>query len=100
MAKEAVFQVRMDSDIKESVEALYKGFGTTFAEAVRILAYQSLIQNDIPIKIEPPKSINVKLMTAEEIEDRINGSLSQIRNGEGISLAEVKAKHERRKKGV
>ena len=36
MAKEATLQVRMDADLKEQVENLYKNMGTSFAEAVRI----------------------------------------------------------------
>lgn len=38
MAKEATLQVRMDADLKEQVETLYKRLGTSFAEAVRIFA--------------------------------------------------------------
>ena len=36
MAKQAVYQVRMDEDIKNQVETLYRNMGTTFAEAIRI----------------------------------------------------------------
>ena len=39
MAKEATLQVRMDADLKEKAETLYKEMGTSFAEAVRILRY-------------------------------------------------------------
>lgn len=42
MAKEAILQVRMDSEIKEQAELLYKQLGTSFAEAVRIFAKQSI----------------------------------------------------------
>lgn len=37
MAMESTFQVRMDSELKAQVEALYRSLGTSFAEAVRIL---------------------------------------------------------------
>jgi len=43
VAKEATLQVRMDSDMKERVEALYQRMGTTFAEGVRMFAAQSLL---------------------------------------------------------
>lgn len=43
MAKEATLQVRMDSEMKERVEALYQRMGTTFAEGVRMFAAQSLM---------------------------------------------------------
>lgn len=38
----------MDADLKEKVEALY---GTSFAEAVRIFAKQSIQENGIPFVI-------------------------------------------------
>lgn len=100
MAKDAVFQVRMDSEIKENVEALYKEFGTSFAEAVRILAYQSLLQRKMPIIIEAPKSVNVDLMSADEIERKLQKSIEQINKGKGKTISEVRADHERRKAGV
>ncbi len=49
MAKEATLQVRMDSDVKERVEALYRRLGTTFAEGVRMFAAQSLLIDGIPL---------------------------------------------------
>lgn len=48
MAKQAVYQVRMDEDIKEQVEELYRNMGTTFAEAVRIFAVQSIREQGMP----------------------------------------------------
>ena len=49
MAKEATLQVRMDSEMKERVEALYQRLGTTFAEGVRMFAAQSLLIDGIPL---------------------------------------------------
>ena len=51
MAKEATLQVRMDAELKEKVEALYKEMGTSFAEAVRIFAKQSIQENGMPFVI-------------------------------------------------
>ena len=48
MAKEATVQVRMDSELKEQVEMLYKQLGTSFAEAVRIFARQSVAEGAMP----------------------------------------------------
>mgnify|MGYP002510221286 CR=1 FL=1 len=48
MAKEATLQVRMDSELKEQVELLYKQMGTSFAEAVRIFARQSVEDRAMP----------------------------------------------------
>ena len=48
MAKQAVYQVRMDEELKNQVEALYRSLGTTFAEAVRIFAVQSIHERGMP----------------------------------------------------
>ena len=48
MAKQAVYQVHMDEDIKNEVELLYKNMGTSFAEAVRIFAVQSIREHGMP----------------------------------------------------
>lgn len=55
MAKEATLQVRMDADLKEKVEQLYRGMGTSFAEAVRIFATQSLVENGMPFQVTAGK---------------------------------------------
>lgn len=51
MAKEATLQVRIDADLKEKAEALYRELGTSFAEAVRIFAKQSVLKNGMPFVI-------------------------------------------------
>ena len=48
MAKQAIYQVRMDEEVKDQVEALYRRLGTTFAEAVRIFAVQSIREQGMP----------------------------------------------------
>lgn len=51
MANDAVFQVRMNNQMKRDVEELYRGMGTTFAEAVRIFAQQSLLLRRMPFEV-------------------------------------------------
>ena len=71
MAKQAVYQVRMDEEIKNRVEALYRELGTTFAEAVRIFAIQSLREQGMPF-------------TPSEMRGKSFGSLSSFANPELI----------------
>jgi addiction module RelB/DinJ family antitoxin len=52
MAKEATLQVRMDAELKEQVEELYRDMGTSFAEAVRIFAMRSIQENGMPFIIK------------------------------------------------
>lgn len=56
MAKEATLQVRMDETLKEQAEQLYRSLGTSFAEAVRIFARQSVLENAMPFSIHIPES--------------------------------------------
>lgn len=56
MAKEATFQVRMDAELKEEVETLYQKLGTSFAEAVRIFARQSVHEQGMPFIVTTEKA--------------------------------------------
>ena len=67
MAKQAVYQVRMDEVIKDQVEALYRRLGTTFAEAVRIFAVQSIREQGMPF-------------TPSEVRGKAFGALSAYTN--------------------
>ena len=44
----AVLQIRMDAETKEAAENLYRKLGTSFAEAVRIFAVQSINEQGFP----------------------------------------------------
>lgn len=69
MAKEATLQVRMDADLKEQVETLYRSMGTSFAEAVRIFARQSIQENGMPF-----------IVTADKTRGKSYGRLSAYAN--------------------
>lgn len=46
--KESILEVKMDSDLKEQAEKLYEQLGTTFEEAIRIFAKQSVREKAMP----------------------------------------------------
>lgn len=46
--RESILEVKMDSDLKEQAERLYEQMGTTFAEAIRIFAKQSVREKAMP----------------------------------------------------
>ncbi len=73
MAKQAIYQVRMDEAIRNEVEELYRGLGTTFAEAVRIFAVQSIREQGFPF-------------TPSETRGKSFGILSSVANPELIPL--------------
>lgn len=88
MAKEATLQVRMDSELKEQAELLYKQLGTSFAEAVRIFARQSVEEKAMPFKMHLTSSgIKRTLGIANgqyAIPDDIDGSNNEISEMFGV----------------
>lgn len=56
MSKQAVLQVRMDAEIKEQAEELYRSLGTSLAEAVRMFASQSIAENGMPFALHDPST--------------------------------------------
>ena len=57
MAKESVLQIRIDTTLKDAAESLYRDMGTTFSEAVRIFARQSVLSRGMPfsLRASPPE---------------------------------------------
>ena len=86
MAMESTFQVRMDSELKAQVEALYRSLGTSFAEAVRIFAQQSLRDGGMPFR---PSLKTWDEMTAQEISAKLAKSEADIREGRVFSQEDV-----------
>lgn len=88
MAKEATLQVRMDSELKEQAEQLYKQLGTSFAEAVRIFAKQSVEDRAMPFTMHlSPVNTKRTLGIANgkyEIPDDIDGSNAEIAEMFGV----------------
>ncbi len=88
MAKKAILQVRMDSELKEQAELLYKQLGTSFAEAVRIFARQSVEEKAMPFIMHLSSSeSNRTLGIAEgqyEIPDDIDESNDEIAEMFGV----------------
>ena len=55
MSKQETFQFKIDSDLKNKVELLYHNLGTSFPEAVRIFASQSIKEKGFPFVVEDYK---------------------------------------------
>lgn len=54
MPKESVLQIRIDTSLKDAAESLYREMGTTFSEAVRIFARQSVLLRGMPFALRAP----------------------------------------------
>lgn len=48
---DAVLRVRINSEVKRQAEELYRGMGTTFAEAVRAFAQRSVLEQGNPLAL-------------------------------------------------
>ena len=55
MSKQEIIQIKIDSDLKNKVELLYRNLGTSFPEAVRIFASQSIKEKGFPFVVEDYK---------------------------------------------
>lgn len=58
MPKEATLKIMMDAELKAQAEALYSQLGTSFAEAIRIFAKQSVQEKALPFKVHIPENQN------------------------------------------
>ena len=82
MSMDSTLQVRMDSQIKNNVEELYRNLGTSFAEAVRIFAQQSLLAGGMPFR---PTLKPWEELTEAEISRKLAASEEDILTGHILS---------------
>ena len=78
MAMDATVQIRMSGELKTQGEELYRGLGTSFAEAVRIFAQQSLRDGGMPFR---PTLKTWEELTAQEIDAKLARSEGDIAEG-------------------
>ncbi|MEY8230470.1 type II toxin-antitoxin system RelB/DinJ family antitoxin [Oscillospiraceae bacterium 50-16] len=86
MSFDATLQVRMDGELKAQVEELYRSLGTSFAEAVRIFAQQSLREGGMPFR---PTLKAWEELTQEEINAKLSKSMEDIAADRVYSQAEL-----------
>lgn len=89
MAMDATLQVRMDGQVKNNVEELYRNLGTSFAEAVRIFAQQSLLAGGMPFR---PTLRTWDELTELDIDRKLAASEEDILAGRILSQEEADAR--------
>lgn len=89
MSMDATLQVRMDGELKSQVEELYRSLGTSFAEAVRIFAQQSIREGGMPFR---PTLKAWDELTQEEISAKLSRSGEDIASGRVYSQKEMDSK--------
>lgn len=93
MAMDATCQIRMDGELKSQVEELYRDLGTSFAEAVRIFAQQSIREGRMPFR---PSLKTWDDLTTDEIDGVLTKSEQDITDGRVISQDALDAKMKER----
>ncbi|MBE6909783.1 MAG: type II toxin-antitoxin system antitoxin, RelB/DinJ family [Ruminococcaceae bacterium] len=93
MAMDATCQIRMDGELKTQVEELYRDLGTSFAEAVRIFAQQSVREGRMPFR---PSLKTWDDLTAKEIDAVLAKSEQDIAEGRVVSQDTLDAKMKER----
>lgn len=86
MAMDATLQIRMDKEIKSQVEALYRGMGTSFAEAVRIFAQQSLREGGMPFR---PTLKTWDELSQQDIDKKLAASMDEAASGRVYTQAQL-----------
>lgn len=81
-------QITMDDDMITEVEELYRSMGTSFAEAVRAFARQSLQMQGMP---SYPTLVYLEDMTPQEFERRMMQAESDVDAGRVYTDAEFDA---------
>ena len=78
----------MDADLKEQAEELYSRLGTSFAEAIRIFARQSVQEKAMPFKVHVVDSETDKRIGIAEGEftvpddiDKYNDEIAELFGG-------------------
>lgn len=93
MSMDATVQIRMDKELKSQVEELYRNMGTSFAEAVRIFAQQSVREGGMPFR---PGLRTWEQLSQEEISEKLARSEADIAAGRLVSQADLDARMQRR----
>ena len=93
MSMDSIVQIRMDNDMKTEVEELYRNMGTSFAEAVRMFARQSIKVRGMPFC---PTLKSWEDMTPQDIEDKVRRANASIEAGRVYTADEVVAIMEER----
>ena len=68
MPKTASLNIRLDSDIKRSAEAVYSRYGLSLAEAVTVFIHQSCNVGGLPFDLRPSRPNTETLAAMAEAE--------------------------------
>ncbi|MBO7452940.1 MAG: type II toxin-antitoxin system RelB/DinJ family antitoxin [Clostridiales bacterium] len=82
-------QVRVDDELKQRSDELFKELGTDTTTAIRIFLTQAVANNGFPFEIKKVTPNPYALLTAEEILRKLEDSRKQAEKGEYKDADEV-----------
>ena len=88
MAKTSSLNIRIDPEIKQTVDGIYSRFGITIADAVNIFLHKSIMAGGLPFDMNLPAYNNETLAAIQEAKDIASG---KIKTKSYSSLAELNA---------
>ena len=75
MAKTANINIRIEPDVKSSVDGIYSRFGLTVADAVKIFLHKSIIVGGLPFDMTLPRYNDETLAAMQEARDISSGKI-------------------------
>lgn len=71
----STIQVRVDDDLKEKADALFKDLGTDTTTAIRMFLTQALAVNGFPFEIKRVSANPYEALSEEKMLDKLEKSL-------------------------
>lgn len=75
MAKTANINIRVEPDVKSTVDGIFSNFGITVADAVNIFLHKVIIVGGLPFDMTLPKYNDVTLSAMQEARDIASGKI-------------------------
>jgi len=92
MAKTASINIRVDQEIKQKAELLYKSFGLTISDAINIFLHQSINHGGLPFELRHLKNnvLNDEETAKVKRYDRAKKSINRAREmGRVLHISEA-----------
>lgn len=75
MAKSATINIRIEPEVKASVEKLFSSFGITVSDAINIFLYKSLMEGGLPFEVKQPRFNAETEEAIQEARDIMSGKI-------------------------
>ncbi len=85
---DAVVEITMDKELLDAVEELYRSMGTTFEEAARMFARESIRVQGLPFR---PTLVNWEDLSPQDVEDKVRRANADIEAGRVYTSDEAAA---------